>query len=308
VAQLYGPGPTEPPPLLATRDLAGLRATDVEDRPVGQLFGTLSEEPTGLIQYLDVSLDGVNKHVLVPVGHTRVDSSGVQPRIRLRAATYEDLLEIPYYVPGATELDGGYHERVLEAHGRLFYGSRYYAHPSFDHGGLFAGDDGPGEIQEGAAKVAEETPMVHPVSGLGGLSLGSSGRDLRGRRVQDGAGEAVGEVEDLLVDTASGSVRYAVIRLAEHSRLAALPIGYLDGGAEEDGVSGMAGPGRSAANRRVRVRALTTEDIRLLPPYQGSMTREDENRIRAAIEGRLSGRRTFQRVDFARHGIRRGGR
>jgi hypothetical protein len=48
------------------------------------------------------------------------------------------------------------------------------------------------------------------------------------------------------------------------------------------------------------VRLLTRDDIRVLPPYEDGLTREDENRIQAAIEGRLAGERYFQRVDFRR--------
>lgn len=293
MARLYGPGPGDPPPLVPTQDLAGLRTTDVEDRPVGELFGSLSEEASGLIRYLDVDLEGANKHVLVPIGHARVETEGVQPRIRLRAATFEDLLSVPEYDPGAQLLDAAFQERVMSAYGQLFYGERYYAHPSFDHSALYAGDspvvtrsgeDG----QPGAWPETDETHPVQPLSLWGGRLAGRD-PDIVGRAVDDAGGEAVGEVSDLMVEVSARRVRYAVVTLVELARGTVLPLGYLQAAPEGD---------------RLVTPALSGEDIRLLPPYDGPLTREAENRIHAALEGRLTGERYFQRPDFrSRRGL-----
>jgi hypothetical protein len=288
MARLYGPGPEDPPALVPTQDLAGLRTTDVEDRPVGELFGALSEQTSGLIRYLDVDLEGASKHVLVPIGHARIDTQGVQPRVRLRAATYEDLLAVPDYEPHATAVDATYQEQLLEAHGRLFYGSHYYAHPAFDHSALYAGPSpiiGPRPDDGAGLAIDEGSPPVLPLSRLRGFSMVSTDRDVRGRPVEDARGEMIGEVADLLVDPAAREARYAVIDLTDPPRQTALPVGYL--ASSEDG-------------DRLMVRALTHQDIRVLPPYDGPITRAEENRIHAAIEGRLTGERYFQRPDFRR--------
>jgi hypothetical protein len=288
MARLYGPGPEDPPALIPTQDLAGLRTTDVEDRPVGQLFGALSEETTGLIRYLDVELEGASKHVLVPIGHARIDTQGVQPRVRLRAATYEDLVGVPDYEPNATAVDASYQEQLLEAHGRLFYGAHYYAHPSFDHSALYAGPSpiiGPLPAEDAIGLDDEGVPPVLPLSRLRGFSMISTDRDLRGRPVEDARGEEIGEVADLLVDPAAREARYAVIDLTDPPRQTALPVGYLVTSEEGD---------------RLTVHSLTHHDIRVLPPYDGPLTRADENRIHAAIDGRLTGERYFQRPDFRR--------
>jgi hypothetical protein len=286
MARLYGPGPEDPPPLISTHDLAGLRTVDVEDRPVGFLFGALSEKPTGLIRYLDVELDKVAKHVLVPIGHARIDSNGVRTRVKLRAATYEDLLSVPDYPGQAAELHGDFHERVLEVYGRLFYGDRYYAHPSFDHSSLYAGRN-PIVGDPPATGSAPEDGAHHPVqplSRLEGLRVAGPDLDIRGRVLVDAAGDTVGEVVDLLVEPPARSPRYAVVALGnDASRRTAVPIGYIAPAAEED---------------RLVIRALTRSDILLLPAFEGPLTREDENRIHVAIEGRLTGERYFQRPDF----------
>jgi hypothetical protein len=285
MAQLYGPGPGDPPPLVPTKDLAGLRTTDVEDRPVGDLFGALSEQPTGLIRYLDVDLEGAQKHVLVPIGHVRIDRDGAQPRVRLRAALYEDLLAVPGYEPERTQVDTGYQEQLLAAHGQLFYGAYYYAHPSFDHSALYAGDspiiDGPEPVEE--APRQRDAHLVESLSRLDGARVSRTDHDIRGRPVDDSQGDAVGEVVDLLVEPPGYGVRYGVIELSRPARRTAIPIGYLSPGRDDD---------------RLVVRGLTTEDIMLLPAYEGPLTRADENRIRAALEGRFKGERYFERPDF----------
>lgn len=279
MARLYGPGPGSPPPLRWTNDLEGLSTNDVEDRPVGELFGALSEVETGLIRYLDISLRTAARHVLVPIGHARIDREAAPPRVRLRAATYEDLASVPEYEPSRTHVDEAYQDRVLEVHGRLFYGSRYYAHPAYDHAGLHAGES---PIVGPAAK-AEAEPGLRPLAELTDYRVARSQDDIRGLQIDDGDGERLGEVEDLLVELAAKQARYAVVRLVDPPRLAAIPIGYLERGGAD---AGLVTP------------TLTRADVRRLPAYTAPLDRAQENRILAALEAGLTGDRYFQRPDF----------
>lgn len=282
MARLYGPGPEDPPPLISSGDLAGLSTTDVEDRPVGSLFGSLAEVETGLIRYLDISLAGDDsRHVLVPIGHARIDRDAVPPRVRLRAATYEDLMQIPTFEGNGTTVDRDYQDRLMDAHGRLFYGSRYYAHPAYDHRGLQTGDrtlTGP----SGAPAAPE--PVLRRLGELTDFQVSDPRKDIRGWVVVDRRGEHVAEVLELLADVAARQVRYVVLSLEEEEREAALPVGYVEIGEMGEVVTP----------------ALTRDDIKLLPPYQHPLTREDENRILAALEGRLTGERYYHRPDFRR--------
>jgi sporulation protein YlmC with PRC-barrel domain len=264
---------------VSTTDLAGLSTSDVEGAPVGELVGALSEERTGLIRYLDVSIRDAGKHVLVPIGHARIDRESVPPRVRLRAATHGDLLSVPEFVEDETPVDAEYQEAVMGVHGRLFYGARYYAHPAYDHSALHVGD----ARVLGTTAPAEEG--LRALSESGSLALSRSGPDLSGWQVVDEDGETVGALRDFLVDPSAGRVRYAVVDLASPERPTALPIGYI--AIEEE-------------TGRARVPTLTVEDIRLLPPYEPPLTREEENRLHAAIEGRLTGERYFDRPDFRR--------
>ena len=278
MAQLYGPQPGEPPRLRPSGDLAGLSTRDVDDRPVGSLFGTLAEEPSGLIRYLDVNMRREAQHVLVPIGHARIDREAVPPGVRLRAATYDDLLSVPAYAPDETVVDAPYQDGVLSAHGKLFYGSRYYAHPAYDHGGLYAGEE-----QLAGPAPEPRRPLLPPLSSLPDFRIARGEPDIRGWTLEDREGERVGVIRELLVDPAAKKVRYVVIDLDEPERSGVLPVGYveLDDGAEP-----------------ARTPALSRSDIRLLPAYEPPLTREQEMRLNAAIEGRLTGDRLFDRPDF----------
>lgn len=283
MARLYGPGPGSPPPLVSTADLAGLSASDVEGTPVGELVGALSEERTGLIRYLDISIRDGQKHVLVPIGHARIDRESVPPRVRLRAATHDDLLAVPEFAPDATPLSPDYQEEVMGVYGELFYGSRYYAHPAYDHSALRVGDTPIiGTITPTAGK------RLRLLSELSDFQLSPTGPELIGWSVVDAEGDTVASISDLLVEVGARRVRYAVLDLASFERSTVLPIGYLHADGDAD---------------RVRTPALTAEDIHLLPPYEPPLTRSEENRLHAAIEGRLSGERYFERADFRPNGV-----
>lgn len=283
MARLYGPGPGSPPPLVSTGDLTGLSASDVEGTPVGELVGALSEERTGLIRYLDISIRDADKHVLVPIGHARIDRESVPPRVRLRAATHQDLLAVPEFAPDHTPVSPGYQEKVMGVYGELFYGSRYYAHPAYDHTSLQVGDT---PIIGTTPPSGEE--RLRLLSTLGDFRLSSSASELVESTVVDAEGDTVGSISDLLVDVSARRVRYVVLDLDSFERSTVLPVGYLQAD-EEAG--------------RVRTPALTAEDIHLLPPYEPPLTRSEENRLHAAIEGRLSGERYFERADFRPNGI-----
>lgn len=282
MARLYGPGPHPPPTLISTSDLAGLSTRDMEGRPVGELFGALSEERTGLIRYLDVSIRGANKHVLVPIGHARIDGEAVPPRVRLRAATQEDLLAVPEFVKERTLLDAEYQTEVMSAHGRLFYGSRYYAHPAYDHEDLHAGARPVVPVPD----EEPEEPHLRPLTEVAGWPLTSRGPDLMGWDVRDRDGEMLGTVGDLLVEPEDRRARYVILDLADPERPTAIPVGYIALDPDEP---------------VVHLPTLTREDVRLLPPYDPPLTRAEENRLHAALEGRLTGDRYFDRPDFRPH-------
>ena len=70
-------------PLRPSPDLDELPVYDAEGVPVGSTFGVLSEADTGLVRYFDISLEERRRHVLVPVGHARLEQHLGRLRIRL---------------------------------------------------------------------------------------------------------------------------------------------------------------------------------------------------------------------------------
>lgn len=291
MARLYGPGPGDPPELAPSGDLAGLSTSDVEERPVGKIFGALAEVETGLIRYLDVAIAQPPRHVLVPIGHARIDRESVPPRVRLRAATHEDLLSIPEFSPEKPDLGVEFQNQLMHGHGRLFYGSRYYAHPAYDHrSGLEAvkderadGREEPAAAEEDGGRRRGERSRLEPLSSLAGYVVAKRSVDIRGWVVDDEDSTHAGEVSELLVERESREVRYVVIRLDRPARETALPVGYVEIDTERS---------------RVYTPVLEVEDLRVLPAYEPPLTREDENRILASLEGRLTGDRYFSRPDF----------
>lgn len=269
------PPPAPAGPLVAVPDLAGTPAADAEGRFFGEVYGSLAESGTGLIRYLDVDVHGAGRHVLVPIGHARVARPG-QPSsgIRLRAATTDDLVAIPAV---GQEPDADAEEELLAAFGRFFAGERYYAHPSFDHAGLYRAD----EPLVGSRRTEGQSALTR-FSEMDGFEIAEGEPDVRGWRVRTRDSIAPGEVTDLVADAAALKVRYAVVHLTD-GRDVLLPVGYLE---------------VDLVRELVRAPALLADDIRALPAVRGSVTRTDEEAARAALESRLSGRRRFQRADF----------
>lgn len=265
-------------PLRPVPDLAGLPAADAHGRFFGEVYGALADAGTGLIRYLDLDLHGTGKHVLVPIGHARIQRHGEEPEVRLRAATREELATIPPYEPDRGTLSDPEEEALLAAHGRFFSGERYYAHPAFDHSGLYAGEHpivGDGVSPTGA--------HLEPLSALSGYDVAEGEPDIRDWRVIAADDEPVGTVEELIVDPQAHKVRYAEIRL-DGGRVILLPVGLLH---VEPGA------GEVVAKR------LAPADLDALPPRPaGAIDRADEDALRQALDARLDGERRVYRPDF----------
>jgi sporulation protein YlmC with PRC-barrel domain len=281
-------GHHEPEPLSQVSDLRGTPVIDVDGTAIGSVFGALAEANSGLIRYIDVAIDEAPKHVLVPIGHARVDREEGGARMKLRAATREDLEAVPTYDPAEGTVDEPFERSVLSSLGRLFYGERYYAHPSYDHNGLYAGDHPIVRVGEQAAAVASADPQetgLLPLRTLGGYRIADGAPDVRGWSVVAGDGAAIGTVSDLIVDTVAETIRYLVID--DHGATGALvPVGY----ARVD-----------RKNHRIDLPVLMSADLDALRVYQEGepISRAVENTVRTTLEELLSGSRRFDRPDFS---------
>jgi hypothetical protein len=264
-------------PLVAHADLAGLAVHDSNNLRVGHVYGVLTQAETGLVRFLDVEIDGSARHVLIPVGHARLEEVLGQKRIRLRAATVEDLEAIPAYAGEHPTVDLA--RTVAGAFGRLFRGGRYYAHPAYDHRGLYAGEHAivsAGEARPGPAQLER-------LSDSEDYKIAAGEPDIRGWNML-AMEEPAGVVHDLIIDPEAEQVRYVVVELKNGAH-ALLPIGYLELDRTEKIVLA---PGLSAA------------DIEVLPPFEElPLTRAQEIMILNEIERALDARNPFLRVDFS---------
>jgi hypothetical protein len=268
-------------PLRAVSDLAGMPVEDAAGHNVGELFGALAEAQSGLLRYFDLALFGRSRHVLVPVGHARVERRLDAPRLRLRAATLEELERIPPYHANPADIDDVYERALLHAHGRFFHGERYYAHPAYDHTGLYAGDHPLLRDDD----LADAVRALHPLRDLPNVALSAGEPDIAGWPVATGDGARIGTTDDVIVDAPAGLVRYAVVRLTESQRRVLVPVGFLR--LERD-------------EQRVRAPGLAADDASALPDYRGgAVERDDEQAIRAALEERVLQRRKYDAPDFA---------
>ncbi len=266
-------------PLHASTDLNELPVYDADEVPIGATFGVLTEADSGLVRYFDVSLEGRGRHVLVPVGHARLEPHLGALRLRLRAATAPDLDRIPAYEPHTVWREAAYQEELLNAFGRLFQGQRYYAHPAYDHTGLYAGthpllSDPLAPMTEAGLRRLSDSP---------GFRVAEGERDITGWPLVGERAVRLGTVSDLIVDAAAGQVRYLVIQRAVDDKETALPVGYAD-----------------LLEDRVSV-PLDEDDLLALPEISGVvLERDEETQLRVALDARMRGERTYARPDFRR--------
>lgn len=267
-------------PLRTVPDLRGLAAEDASGLHVGQLWGALAEADTGLLRYLDLQLLRRPRHVLVPIGHARIRSSRDETRVRLRAALLEELEAIPAYESDPERISDPYERALLAAHGRAYHGERYYAHPSFDHTGLYAG---PHPLVRSGPALAPAAPLL-PLRELAGYRVAEDEADIRGWLLLGADGTAAGRIRELIVAPAAEKVRYVIAELEDAARQVVLPVGYL----QIDG-----------AREHVLAPALDAADLHALPGWTGgALERTDEEAVRTALQDRMRGARRYRTPDF----------
>lgn len=264
-------------PLHASEDLHGLPVYDADAVPIGETFGVLAEAESGLVRFFDVALEGRRRHVLVPVGHARVEPHLGTARLRLRAARARELDRIPAYEPHTAWHDDVFQNELLTAFGRLFDGQRYYAHPAYDHSGLYAG----------AHPLLRDPLSPVTPAGLRRLSASPDFRvtehepDIRDWELRGENDVRLGQVTDLVIDTQAEEVRYIVLRREIDERETAIPVGYCE-----------------LAQHAVRV-PLSNEDVCALPEFSGTeLSRSDEARLRTVLDSLMSGARRYLRPEF----------
>lgn len=265
-------------PLHPSSDLNDLPVYDSEQVPIGLTFGVLTEADSGLVRFFDISLEGRGRHVLVPVGHARVERHLGRLRLRLRAVTAPELDDIPAYEPHVAWNEDEYQNDLLDAFGRLFEGQRYYAHPAYDHTGLYAGTHP--LVMDSLAPFT--TAGLRRLSAAPEFRVADGEANIRGWEVLGPDRIRVGSVTDLILDGEAQQVRYVVVRREVDDLEVVLPIGYVDLG---DG--------------DVVHTPLTPDDLDALPIMSGDvLDRADEVKVRAALDAVLRGAKRYRRPEF----------
>jgi hypothetical protein len=264
-------------PLHASTDLNKVPVCDSQEVPIGETYGVLCDAESGLVRFFDISLDGRDRHVLIPVGHARIEKHRGLMRLRLRAATGNELDDIPAYEPHVAWHEDSFQNELLDAFGRLFKGQRYYAHPAYDHTGLYAGMHP--LLREGLAPFTS--------TGLCRLSAAREFRvadgepNIKGWGVLGPNDERTGCVTDLVIDADAEQVRYIVVRRETDDKDVLVPIGYAE-----------------VKNGSIRT-PFSIEDLLELPVFsEDKLDRSEEIALRLALDTILRGPRRYQRADF----------
>lgn len=265
--------------LRSVPDLRGMRVEDASGIPVGALWGALAEAETGLLRYVDLELETLDRHVLVPIGHARVErESRDGPCVRLRAALLEQLEQVPPFAAEASHIDDPYERALLEAYGRTFHGERYYAHPAYDHSGIYVGEH---PVVSGEDRGDGQ---LNRLSYLSGWRVAEGESDIRGWPLVLAGDGARLKVNDLIVDTDAKRVRYLVVPTPDGKSARLIPIGYVRVDAEA---------------KKVVAEGFTSDDVAGLPAYGGGgVTRVAEDSLNAAIRRTFAGRRRYLLPDF----------
>jgi hypothetical protein len=266
-----------PDALRPTADLDEVEVYDVAGVPIGETYGVLTEADTGLVRYFDVSLDERRRHVLIPVGHARLEKHLGRIRLRLRAAAAADLEAIPAYEPHVPWTDDDFQNDLLTAFGRLFQGERYYAHPAYDHTGLYAGRhpilcDPLAPAAPAGLRRLSRTPQFRIAAGEPCITGWDVVSDHHAR---------IGVVSDVIIDTSAEQVRYVVVKRETDDVEVAVPVGYA-----------------VVLDKQLQV-PLTSDDLDQLPtsPAQ-ELTRAAEAQLRVLLDSVLCGARRYARPDF----------
>ena len=231
-------------------DVRGLPVrTLVDGRRVGFVFEVLVDRGR-VPRYLDLRLDTLDRHVLLPIGQAHLDRS-------------HDVVWIPgLSEPGLAPVPAYDHRAGPAAVTRADEASIVAAYQAVYSGGDSAPRPYTGRL-EGPSSDAGESPAgrVMPLDALDDWHVADAEPDPRGWTVMAADGRRVATVDELLVDTTAMKVRYFVCDIDEAG------LGLDRGDRRLLVPAGLAHIDES--RRVVRVPGLRATDIDRLPVYTG---------------------------------------
>jgi photosynthetic reaction center H subunit len=239
--------------------------TRLDDEDVGKVKDVLVED-SGEARYLDVDLGIFRKRVLVPVERVTTDSA--DETVWIDGFDKDGFERIPEYDGDVAKLNADYRAGLLR-------------HYSTAGSGTTAAGTGAARTRHGDKDADDRAEDIRTASPAGDSRLARVGElsdyevadhhpDIRGWEVIAADGRKIGDVKDLIADTAAMKVRYVDIELEsdfrrtddesrvlvpiEHARLI-----------EDDDV--------------VRLDAVTSHQARDIPTHRGTFDRDYEGRV-----------------------------
>lgn len=191
----------------------------------------------------------------------------------------EELQNIPRY-DAADLVDDPYETALLDAHSRSYHGERYYAHPGYQQNMLYAGE----HPIITSSPVDPQAEPLHPLSALPEYRIAEEEPDIRGWKFRADGDGSEGVVRDVIVDAHALKVRYIAVELPDASKCVLLPIGFVNVSPDSEKLHGP---------------ALTSEDLRALPEYDGgNVARHEEDVVRRMLREALVGHRRYHQPDY----------
>lgn len=236
--------------------------TLVDNQALGDVHDMLLD-PAGRPRYLDVEVGLFRKHVLLPIGQARLDRDSRV--VWVPGLTGERFEHIPEYRHDLRELDRGEEATLMAAYAGAYSGEDTHLRPPWA-GALY----GPSVLE--ARVRAEAPPRFARLSGLDDFRIAEGNADPRRWAVHGADDRAIGQVEDLLVDTRALKARYVVCEVDEHAldlepqrRRVLVPVGFVR---------------LDPARRVALVDRITARAVAEMPLYTGQeLTRELEHDV-----------------------------
>ena len=142
--------------------------------------------------------------------------------------------------------------------------------------------------------MADDMDRVIPLDELDDYEIADGDPDVRGWEVRSADGQRIGEVDNLLIDTAAMKVRYLAVDLDDEvggsdneDRHILIPIGYAQLHETDD---------------RIVVEGLNSTDVTSLPTYSHEpLTREYEQTVRQSFDRDYTGAPGSDDTEFYAH-------
>jgi photosynthetic reaction center H subunit len=241
--------------------------TRADDEDVGKVKDVLVED-TGEARYLDVNLGIFSKRVLVPV--ERVTTDATEEIVWVDGFDKDGFERIPEYDGDLAKLNADYREGLL----RDYSAAETSATSSARAGASYSDRDRDDDAAERMEDIRTASPagdsQLARVGELSDYEVADYHSDVRGWDVIASDGRKIGDVKELVADTAAMKVRYLDIELDsefrrsdEESRVL-VPIEHAQL-IEDDDV--------------VRLGALASNQARDIPTHRGTYDREYEGRV-----------------------------